>query len=138
MFAALDVSTTALVAQRIRLDAISSNIANVSTTHNELGEPQAYQPRFVILQTDDSESGGLPGVKVASVEIADLEPQYKYQPGHPDAVTEGEWAGYVAYPNIDMATEMVNAIEASRAYEANVGVIGVTKNLASQSFKIVA
>jgi flagellar basal-body rod protein FlgC len=139
MFAALDVSTTALVAQRVRLDAISSNIANMSTTHNEAGEVQPYRPRFVILQSEETaETEGLPGVKVASVEISDAEPQYKWQPGHPDAIKEGEWAGYVAFPNIDIASEMVDAIEASRAYEANVGVIGVTKNLAAESFKIVA
>ncbi len=140
MFAALDVSTSALVAQRIRLDAIASNIANMSTTHNEAGETAPYQPKFVIFQTDDAAAGvgQPPGVKVSSVETANLDPQYKYQPGHPDAIKEGERTGYVAYPNIDVTSEMVDAIEATRAYEANVGVIEVTKNLVAQSLKIIA
>ena len=53
MFSSLDVSTSGLVAQRTRLNAISSNIANMSTTRNEHGEPEPYQPRFVTFQTDD-------------------------------------------------------------------------------------
>ena len=140
MFPSLDISTSALVAQRTRLDAISSNLANMSTTHNEAGEAAPYQARFVVFQTDDTVQGpgGASGVKVASVETAAVEPQWKYQPGHPDAVQEGERKGYVAYPAIDMTTEFVDALEATRAYEANVGVIEVTKNLAAQSLKIIA
>ena len=138
MLNALDVSTSALVAQRTRLDAISSNIANLSTTHNEAGQAAPYQPRFTIFQTDDSIGAGAPGVKVSSVEISNVEPNYKYQPGHPDAIKDGDRKGYVAYPNIDMTTEFVDAIEASRAYEANVGVIEVSKNLLQNTLKIVA
>ena len=72
-----------------------------------------------------------------SVEIADAEPRWKYEPGHQDAVQEGEHKGYVAYPNIDMTTEFVDALEATRAYEANVGVIEITKNLAQQTLRIL-
>src|SRR5438128_766300 len=123
MFPTLDISTSALVAQRTRLAAISSNLANLSTTHNEKGEAVPYQPRFVVFQTDDAieGAGGAQGVKVSSVEIAQLDPQYKYQPGHPDAIKQGDRAGFVAYPNIDMTTEFVDALEATRAYEANIG-----------------
>ncbi len=140
MFAAMDVSTSALVAQRTRLDAIASNIANLSTTHNESGQAVPYQPRFVIFETDSSVAGpnSPPGVKVSAVETAQIEPNYKYQPGHPDAIKTGDKTGYVAFPNIDVTSEMVDAIEASRAYEANVGVIEVTKNLVQQSLKIIA
>ncbi|MHB1035600.1 MAG: flagellar basal body rod protein FlgC [Pirellulales bacterium] len=140
MFSSLDISTSALVAQRIRLNAISSNLANVSTTHNEADEPAPYQPKFVVFQADDSirGPGGATGVKVSSVETADVEPNWKYQPGHPDAVKEGERKGYVAYPNISMITEFTDALEATRAYEANIGVMEVTKELAQQSLRIVA
>ena len=140
MFTTLDISTSALVAQRTRLNAISSNLANMSTTHNELGEAAPYQPRFVVFQTDDAlqdSSGGM-GVKVGSVEIATAEPQWKYQPGHPDAMREGPHQGYVAYPNIDMTTEFVDALEATRAYEANIGVMEITKSMAQQTLKIIA
>ncbi|OHB77400.1 MAG: flagellar basal body rod protein FlgC [Planctomycetes bacterium RBG_16_64_10] len=139
MFSTFDVSTSALVAQRVRLNAISSNLANLSTTRNETGAPEPYQPRFVIFQTDDDVTtpGGGSGVKVSSVEISDSAPLYRYQPGHPDAIQEGPRQGYVAYPNIDMTTEFVDALEASRAYEANLGVIEVTKDLGRQTLRIL-
>ncbi|HZZ73685.1 MAG TPA: flagellar basal body rod protein FlgC [Pirellulales bacterium] len=140
MFSALDVSSSALTAQRTRLNAIAGNIANMSTTHNESGQAVPYQPRFVVFQTDESIPGalGAAGVKVSSVETAQVEPRYKFQPGNPDAIKEGEHKGYVAYPNIDMTTEMVDAMEATRAYEANLGVIEITKNMAQQALRILA
>jgi flagellar basal-body rod protein FlgC len=136
MFSALDISTSALVAQRARLDAISSNIANMSTTRNEKGEAEAYTPRYVTFATDSKMTthGGGQGVKVASVEYADVEPNLKYMPSHPDA-NEG---GYVAYPNIDMTTEFVDALSATRAYEANVGVIEITKAMGQRTLQIIA
>ena len=136
MFSAFDVSTSALVAQRVRLNAISSNLANISTTQNERGEPEAYTPRFVTFQTDTdlTTSGGGVGVKVGSVELSDVQPELRHEPGHPDANDEG----YVAYPNIDTTTEFVDALEATRAYEANIGVIEVTKDLGRQTLRIVA
>jgi flagellar basal-body rod protein FlgC len=138
MFPAIDVSTSALVAQRIRMTAISGNLANLSTTHNEEGEPVPYQPRFVIFQTDDSVGGrGAAGVKVSSVEIDQREPRLKYQPGHPDAIQEGPHRGYVAYPDIDMITEFTDALEAARAYEANLGAIEISKDLAQQTLRIL-
>jgi len=138
MFPAIDVSTSALVAQRIRMTAISGNLANLSTTHNEQGEPVPYQPRFVIFQTDDSAGGhGAAGVKVSSVEIDQREPRLKYQPGHPDAIKEGPNRGYVAYPAIDMITEFTDALEAARAYEANLGAIEISKDLAQQTLRIL-
>lgn len=136
MFNAFDVSTSGLVAQRTRLNAISSNLANMSTTRNEQGESQAYRPRYVTFQTDTdiSTSGGGNGVSVASVEYSSEPPLMKYQPGHPDA----DQNGYVAYPNVDMTTEFVDALEATRAYEANIGVIEITKDLGAQTLRIVA
>ncbi|MBX7169199.1 MAG: flagellar basal body rod protein FlgC [Pirellulales bacterium] len=136
MISALDISTSGLVAQRARLNAISSNIANMSTTHNEAGERVPYQPRYVVFQTDADvrHPERASGVKVSSIEISDVDPRMKYQPGHPDA----DARGYVAYPNIDLTSEFVDALEATRAYEANIGVIEVTKNMSEQTLRIVA
>ncbi len=136
MFNALDVSTSGLVAQRTRLNAISSNLANMSTTRNEAGEPDPYTPRFVVFKTDENitTSGGGQGVSIDRVEYANVEPNLKYEPGHPDANAEG----YVAYPNIDMTTEFVDALGASRAYEANIGVIEVTKDMGERTLQILA
>ena len=136
MFSALDVSTSGLVAQRARLNAISSNIANMSTTRNERGEAEPYQPRYVTFETDTDlvTSGGGAGVRVGSVEYSKEPPKMKYEPGHPDA----DERGYVSYPAVDMTTEFVDALEATRAYEANIGVSEVTKNMTEQTLRIIA
>jgi flagellar basal-body rod protein FlgC len=140
MFSALDISTSALVAQRVRLNAITSNLANVSTTRNEAGQLAPYQPRFVVFQTDQNVRSpeGAAGVRVSSVEVAAREPRYKWQPGHPDAIQQGPRKGYVAYPDINLIQESVDALEATRAYEANVGVIEITKNLSQTALRILA
>ncbi|XZE18315.1 flagellar basal body rod protein FlgC [Pirellulaceae bacterium SH449] len=139
MISSLDISTSALVAQRTRLNTISGNIANMSTLKNEDGENKPYQPRFVIFKTDEEMGqGGAAGVKVEKVEIDQSEPKYRYQPDHPLAITEGKWKGYVAYPNIDMNEQFVDALEASRAYEANVGMIEMTKGITRQNLSILA
>ncbi|GIW97179.1 MAG: flagellar basal-body rod protein FlgC [Pirellulaceae bacterium] len=139
MFSALDVSTSALVAQRIRLNTISGNIANISSIQDEQGNARPYQPRYAVFQTDDElvVEGGAAGVKVASVEIEEKEPLYRYQPDHPLAIKEGEKKGYVAYPNINLNEQFVDALEATRAYEANIGVIEVTKSLGRQTLSIL-
>ncbi len=139
MFPALDISTSALVAQRIRMNAISSNLANMSTTHNEAGEAVPYQPRFVVFESDEGVGGGgALGVRVKEVVIdQNAEPRLKYQPGHPDAIKSGPNQGYVAYPDINMMTEFTDAMEAARAYEANLGAIEITKDLAQQTLRIL-
>ena len=140
MFSALDISTSGLLAQRARLNAISSNLANISTVLNEDGEVAPYQARSVRFQVDESlkTPQGASGVKVESVLTQDVEPLYKYEPNNPLAIREGPREGYVAYPRIDMIQESVNAMEATRSYEANIGVIEVSKDLASQSLRIIA
>ena len=140
MISALDVSTSALVAQRIRLNTISGNIANMSSLQDEEGNAQPYQPRFTIFQTDEdlTVEGGAAGVKVSSVEVDDVEPLYRYQPDHPLAIKEGERQGYVAYPNINLNEQFVDALEATRSYEANIGVMEISKNLGRQALSILA
>lgn len=139
MFPALDISASGLAAQRTRMNAISSNLANISTTHNERGETAPYQPRFVVFQADESVGAhGAAGVRVGAVETQQVEPLWKYEPGHPDAVQDGPHKGYVAYPNINMMTEFTDALEASRAYEANLGAMEISKDLANQTLKIIA
>jgi flagellar basal-body rod protein FlgC len=139
MLRALDISTSALIAQRTRLNAVSGNIANISSLKDENGEANPYQAREVVFQTDDSLSlSGASGVKVAEVKTSDSDPLYRYNPKHPLAIKEGERKGYVAYPNIDLTTQMVDALESTRAYEANVGVMEITKNLSRETLTILA
>ncbi len=138
MFPALDISSSGLSAQRARMTAISENIANISTTRNEKGEPVPYKPRHVIFKTDDNVgANGASGVRVAEVHIADLEPIWKDRPGHPDAATSGPHKGQVAYPNVNMMMEFTDAMEAARAYEANLGTMEITKDLARQTLRIL-
>lgn len=142
-FGALDIGASALTAERLRMDTISQNIANANTTRTEDGTP--YRRRIVVFQ---EQSGGLPfseylsnsskemylgkGVKVAKI-AEDPSPFKKvYDPGHPDADADG----YVEMPNIDVVTEMVNMISATRAYEANVTSINTTKSMAMKALEI--
>jgi len=140
MIPALDISTSALVAQRIRLDTVSSNLANLTSLERDAnGEMQPYQARYAIFQTDDSleTRQGAVGVKVASVQSEQIEPLYRWQPSHPYAIKEGPKRGYVAYPRINMTAEMVDALVATRAYEANIGAMELSKNMAQQSLRIL-
>jgi len=140
MIPALDISTSALVAQRIRLDTVSSNLANLtSMERDEKGNMQPYQSRYVIFQTDDAleTKQGAVGVKVASVQTEQVEPLYRWQPAHPYAIKDGPKKGYVAYPRVNMTAEMVDALVATRAYEANIGAMELTKNMAQQSLRIL-
>ncbi len=139
MITALDVSTSALVAQRTRLNAISGNIANISTLKDETGQAIPYKPREVVFRADETMgTEGAAGVRVEAINSKDVEPLYRYQPDHPLAIQEGKWEGYVAYPNIDLTTQMVDALETTRAYEANIGVMEVSKNMGRQTLTILA
>jgi flagellar basal-body rod protein FlgC len=140
MIPALDISTSALVAQRIRLDTVSSNLANLtSLARDERGNMQPYQARYAIFQTDEAleTKHGAVGVKVASVQTEKLEPLYRWQPAHPYAIKDGPKKGYVAYPRVNMTAEMVDALVATRAYEANIGAMELSKNMAQQSLRIL-
>ena len=140
MLRALDISTSGLVAQRIRLDTISSNLANLTSQERDAkGNIQPYQARYVVFQTNqelETKEGAI-GVKVSSVETEQVEPLYRWQPEHPYAIKEGPKKGYVAYPKINMTAEMVDALVATRAYEANLGAMELSKNMAQQSLRIL-
>lgn len=136
---AIDISTSGLIAQRIRMNTIAANIANVSTTRNELGEPEPYIRKRVIFEVGNPESDSPLGVHVAEVQDAvpgtpRAEPyRMKYEPGHPDA----NELGYVRYPNVDLTQEMVNSIEAARAYEANVQAIEMAKVMSNNFTRLI-
>ena len=143
IFRSMDISASALTAQRFRMDIIGENIANATTTHTEKGEP--YRRKFVLFQekghqTSFSEhlksslrSAGGGGVRAVSVEEDSLTPfKLVYDPEHPDA----DEKGYVSYPNVDMEREMVDMISATRAYEANITAINNFKNIAMKAMEI--
>lgn len=136
MFGTLDVSTSALVAQRIRMDTIAGNVANAQTTQRADGRPGPYQRRFAVFSAGDGKGG--PGVHVAKI-LEDRSPgRMVHDPDHPHAIQEGKWKGYVEYPNVEPITEMTNAMLASRAYEANVTVMDVSKRMVASSLRLLA
>lgn len=140
MISAIDISTSALVAQRTRMDVVSSNLANLSSQVRDAnGEMKPYEGKFVVFETDDSvgTKDGAVGVKVTAVETEKVEPLYRWEPEHPYAIKTGPKQGYVAYPQINMTAEMVDALVAARAYEANLGAMEISKNMAQQSLRIL-
>ncbi len=135
MFKTLDISTSALMGERQRMNAIADNLANLNTTRDADGKPSPFQRRFVTFAAQsDNPADGPVGVKYQVNVDTTSPPRRVYEPGHPDADKDG----YVSYPNIDMMTEFVNAVEASRAYEANLVAMDITKQGIAESLKILA
>ncbi len=137
----LRVSSSGMAAQRMRMNTISSNIANVNTTRTPEGG--AYRRKDVILESiPDAKSFGeiltsQPQKDIARVQVTDVTvdrkaPLMKYEPDHVDANEDG----YVAYPNINLMEEMANMIQATRAYEANVSALNATKDMAMTSLEL--
>lgn len=137
MFRAIDVSTSGLVAERSRLDVVAGNIANINSTRDEQGNLAPYQRRFVtfLAEAEQPANRGR-GVGVEYRVDVDRQTQSRkvYQPGHPDADAEGN----VSYPGFELVQEFVNALSASRAYEANVAAIDLSKTMITQSLRILA
>ena len=139
MFGALDVSTSALVAYRTQLDVIAGNIAMKDSISYENDEAVPYRRRVALLAPGDPGRGGsAPGVHVAKI-VEDPTPfARRWDPHHVNAVKEGPNKGYVRLSNFDYHTEMVNAITAARAYEANVTVMEMAKSMAASTLRLIA
>ncbi|MNI46782.1 Flagellar basal-body rod protein FlgC [compost metagenome] len=140
------ISASALTAQRLRMDVISSNIANAETTRASVvdGKAVPYKRKLVVLGTEQNNSfsnilnsklngsNGTEGVKVQSI-IEDSSPlKPVYNPSHPDADADG----YVYMPNVDLTKEMVDMLSASRSYEANVTMLNASKAMVSKALEI--
>lgn len=130
---ALNISGSGLTAERLRMDVISSNIANAETTRTQRGGPYRRQQVVFTPMADraDPAPGGA-GVRVSSIVESQDPPRVVYEPGHPDAGPDGN----VAYPNVDVSTEMVDLLSATRAYEANVTVLNAAKAMAQRALTI--
>ncbi|HML31484.1 flagellar basal body rod protein FlgC [Sporomusa sphaeroides] len=140
LFRAIDSAASGMTAERLRMDVISNNIANVNTTRTAEGgpyrrqmvvfEPRSEQASFGQLLSRQLESGE--GVRVTGI-IKDNAPlKLMYDPNHPDANQDG----YVEMPNINIVSEMVDMITATRAYEANVAAVNAAKSMALKALDI--
>ena len=138
---AMNISASGMSAQRLRMDIISQNIANVNTTRDANGK--AYRRQMVVFEERDvtpfadvlmkTQGTNGSGVKVTGiVEDTHTELRMVYDPSHPDADANG----YVAYSNVNSVTEMTNLIDASRAYEANITAFNAAKNMALKGLEI--
>jgi flagellar basal-body rod protein FlgC len=128
----MDISGSALLAQRTRLDTIAQNVAHSKTTRDEEGRLSPFQRRYVIFRQGQEGNEQAPGVHAIVMKSSAY--RIELDKGHPDADVDG----YVKYPDIDLAVEYVNAIEASRTYEANVTAIEVSKAMLNSSLRILA
>lgn len=128
-FNAFNVSSSGLTAQRMRLDIIAENLANVNTTRTEDGD--VYKKKEVTFQ-EVLEGTSLGGVEVTEIYEDQTQGSLIYQPSHPDANEEG----YVEMPNVSTVEEMTNMISASRAYEANVTAFNTLKNMHLKALEI--
>ena len=135
------ISSSGMNAQRIRMNTISSNIANINTLDTPEGGP--YRRKDVVMEAiPDARSFGemlltdpnksMNGVQVTDIATSTKGPLLKYEPDHPNADAEGN----VAYPDINLMEEMANMIQATRAYEANVSALNATKDMAMSALNI--
>jgi flagellar basal-body rod protein FlgC len=135
----MDISASGLTAQRLRMDVISENVANIDTTRTEDGGP--YTRKYVVmeertgsfadaLKNASDAAGG--GVRVTEIGADSSDYKLVYDPNHPDANAEG----YVEYPNVDVTQEMVDMISAYRSYEANVTAFNAYKDMAVKTLEI--
>jgi flagellar basal-body rod protein FlgC len=140
-FDAMNTSSAALSAQRLRMNLIAGNLANVNTTRTNQGGPYRRKEAVFAAQPlnqsfkrilADRQNNNLYTVRVAKVIEDGNPPVMKYDPQHPDADAKG----YVAMPNINLMEEMVNMISATRGYEANVTALKAAKDMALKALEI--
>lgn len=142
LFGSLKISASSLFAQRLRMDVIANNVANVNSTRDQDG--QVYRRQSVVFR-EQSHSAGFSnllgratgvrepgGVEVTEIHRDTSAPRKVQDPTHPDADAEG----YIYLPNIDVVTEMTDLVSASRAYQASTTVVNATKSLAQSALSI--
>jgi flagellar basal-body rod protein FlgC len=141
LFSSIDVSASGMSAQRARAELLVENLANSETTRTPEGGP--YRRKDVVFAEDPSVSSfsselnsalgsGASGVTVSDTIVDDSEPYRRYMPNHPDADKDG----YVAFPKINPAEDMVDLMGASRSYEANVAAISAVKDMIQKSLDL--
>ena len=139
LFSALSVSASGMSAQRSRAEVITENLANAETTRTPDGGP--YRRKDVVFESSGASSFSSilgdamapGGVSVSSINVDDRDPVQRYQPGHPDAGPDG----YVGYPRINPAEEMVDLMSASRGYQANIASMTAVKDMIQHSIDLL-
>jgi flagellar basal-body rod protein FlgC len=141
LFSALSVGASGMAAQRMRAELLVENLANAETTRTPEGGP--YRRKDAVFESTEADSPfssvfeaqmhAPGGVAVTEVVVDTRDPEQRYLPGHPDANAEG----YVAFPRVNPAEDMVDLMGASRGYEANVAAIGAVKDMIARSIDLL-
>ncbi len=131
----LNISASGMGAQRVRLQSVASNLANARTTRTDEGGP--YQRKLPVFESQSLDPfGDMLSRELSTVEVTGLETstgeRLVHDPGHPDA----DENGYVAYPDIDILSEMVDMMTAARSYEANARAVDTTRDMAMRALDI--
>ena len=140
LFSVLSIGSSGMTAQRLRAELLTENLANAETTRTPEGGP--YRRKDAVFESTpaaspfssvfDAELNASGGVAVSEVTVDARDPERRYLPGHPDADKDG----YVAYPRVNPAEDMVDLLAASRGYEANVAAIGAVKDMIQRSMDL--
>jgi len=147
LFNSINIASTGMGADRVRLDVIANNMANVNTTRTDEGgpfrrsrvimRPRVESPYWRSPFLPESMDNGIgKGVRVAEIQQDKKPNPLRYDPTHPDAIKSGPREGYVELSNVDIVTEMVDMIEASRSYEANAAIIEGSKAMFQRALSI--
>ena len=148
LFSSINIAATGMSADRVRMDVIADNMANVNTTRTAEGgpfrrsrvimRPRVESPYWRSPFLPNSLDNGIgQGVRVVEIQKdTDAKNRLVYDPTHPDAMKSGPNEGYVEMPNVDIVTEMVDMISASRSYEANAAIIEGSKTMFQRALSI--
>lgn len=141
LFSVLSIGASGMAAQRTRAELLTENLANSETTRTPEGGP--YRRKDVVFESTtvsspfasvfDSQIHAAGGVAVSEVVVDQSDPELRYLPGHPDA----DKNGYVAFPKMNPAEDMVDLMGAARGYEANVAAIGAVKDMIQRSIDLL-
>jgi len=142
LFSVLSVSASGMAAQRVRAELLVENLANAETTRTAEGGP--YRRKDAVFSSEPVETpfsslfeqaagSSLEGVKVSDIVVDGREPERRYLPGHPDADRDG----YVAFPRVNPAEDMVDLMNAARSYQANVAAMSAVKDMIQRSIDLL-
>jgi len=138
MYGSLDISVGGMIAQRTRMQVIAANIANANVLEDTEGNFSPYLRRATMIEPGDptatTEQGRALGVHVADIRIVEGSLARRYDPSHPYADKDG----YLMVPDINPIVEQLNAMEASRAYEANVAAAETAKTMMTSALRLLA
>lgn len=129
---AMEIGSTALTAERTRMNLISSNLANANSTRTAEGGPYQRKDAVFAAMLDGADAKMRGGVEIVDIVEDQAPPRLQYEPGHPDAGPNG----YVAYPNVNVVEEMVDMMTATRAYEANVTAMKAGMDMQMKALQI--